>query len=1516
MIKVIVSGSRFSREREIIINLLQTKMQASVDCYDCEAVPTSIIEGGKQAEIDQRVRECDWFILVANTVTCGKYTAQEWDAALNAIRGNRANKVVTVFRCVNPDASAAAQNIPEDGIFKFEDLFLKAEETGLGVQFLVDYTYRRDGLFESLKYVVSRQIELVMNSDLLMRTISSPITQITARDVYTNSYRVEAEYGFDENVYLIRQSVDGELAIKSRSHKFIIITGSPASGKTRALYEYLKLLRSNPANRYVVVNEFNLEEIAQTLKSFDKWVRATPGARSAHLEEYYFIIDQIGDILYKKENLEYFSDLYNVVVQYNGHIFATSLVEPYENLKRDQILPDEAARIHIKKLDETTDSEFNEELKKRYGNDEDWGKGTNQVIGDYIKGLRSYKDSISDSVRKSGQEKNIVAFIKAFNIINLFRKGNVWPLGLVLTVAEKIIDNEADREKLPDVLNFFKTNHILHPYSSIKFLNSWKIERGKKFAYDGEMLSMLVNPCILIKIDNDYIWQYLRTEKYALDCSDEEKMKQYMEWYCDAFFNDVPLPTLRRIITRSPALIYALKYNAGTNFVRDFVIGRIYELYTGGSEYSHEEMGEMVAYVLHRSSSLDELKQNYDYFVQVMGVDFALNEKTVAELMGFAQHKTSGIKKQLKEFLTAKGWDFSQQRISYYYHRRMIQYLDTFSEVESYMNDNVLLDPVLNQTEPDPELMMANKKHFICTVVSKCRSVYNLKKVFEWALRIGVQLDKFFLKTLVDTAKSSYLLNGRENLAMMECVCDNMTLQMTSLPTLIICFYTLKMSATFMNSLAIYRRFEQELQADPAMHTRCMSLMMESVNNYEFSYVYRFLFKDGKLQYPLHLISRNLLLERLDFNSAMVLYDLLYDSSDENSTPDIYTLCSLLKVNIDNLKSASYKRITDERFNDNKTGISIIESLIYQNLLQILHHPYTKKVTELDWALPQILICCLSASQEEYVVKNYIKPAYREYDMMKTSGKLSQTQYDERVDAWWEDKLTTAEVAVSRIKRRLWTDMDQVHTYLTSIVDKMLGTSKPVPPDVLNCYMNKLFSFNQVEHPEYNVSKETLNALRARLDSYLNERFRLPGSDTSVSKFDRIIKDEYFYPAYYRVFPEKIVVKDQDKYVIDKETLNAIPKDFIDKKLYSHILEGVAYFMGEEVLNDILPWLFSTAPNFSVYAPSKEFITKAFPGYNISAARSGSEKKKKDEGARENDLSWRFLNQFVSKYMKNPEDAKEAVKEFWSLLDLVEDKKNREPDSVPGYATLHKLLKLKEKKDSRNHKVRWTLINTTQVLDFLQIVFLDEDLPLTPTLWKSALECIVHNAKHSYDKNQKGKVAEWIEYLYSGNPNLIIDDQTTLAYRLNVSSKDKKKEILEKILSTDKFMTILDLSLIIQHHYLFDSEKRMADYMSLMKRYHELYLSMVGEIEYGETYGHFLTGCAYNWEFLSCNEQKEFIYQMSKYNRYSKSFSGKLCRMEEKYDRMVEDLKETLGVDVSHLRALKGGLPAEPNSGV
>ena len=1493
-------------------------MQASVDCYDCEAVPTSIIEGGKQEEIDQRVRECDWFILVANTVTCGKYTAQEWDAALNSIRGNRANKVVTVFRCVNPDASSSVQKIPEDGLFKFNDLFLKAEETGLGVQFLVDYTYRRDGLFESLKYVVSRQIELVMNSDLLMKTISSPISQITARDIYANSYRVDPEYGFDEDVYLKRQTVDGELAIKSKSHKFIIITGSPASGKTRAIYEYLKLLRSNPANRYVVVNEFNLEEIAETLKSFDKWARSTPGARSAHLDQYYFIIDQIGDVLYREENQKWFSDMYNVVVQYNGHIFATSLIEPYENLKKDQILPEETIKIQIKKLDETTDSEFNEELQQRYGDDENWGAGTHQVIGDYIRGLRRYKDSISDLVKKSGQRKDIEAFIKAFNIINLFRKGNVWPLGLVLSVAEKIADKQYSQAELRKLLDFFQDNNILHEYPS-RPPRTWAIKRDEKYDYDGEKLSMLIPPRILIKIDNDYIWQYLRTEMYPLDCSDQDEMESCMNWYCEAFFHDVPIPTLKRIITRSPAQVYALKYNAGANFVRDFVIDRIYQMYEDGTEYSKEEMGEMIAYVLHRSSSIDELKQDYDAFVNEMGGDFALNEKIVAELMGFALHKTHAMKKLLKEFLNKKGWDFSRKRISFYYHRRMIQYLDKFKEVEEYMNDNVLLDTVLTgQVERSDEMIESNKRLLICAAVKKCKHVSNVKKVFEWAKQLKFQPDKLFLLSLSDAVRKSKFLHGKENLAMLECVCDNM-IPTEQLPCELICYHVLKMSSSFANALPIYKRYEENLAKLPAMQDRCMSAMMESVKRYEFSVVYRFLFNGGKLQYPLHNISRNLLLERLDFNSAMVLYERLFDSSDENSTPDIFTLCSLLKVNIDNLKTAGYKRINKDKHIKDRKHLSPNECFVYQNLLQILHHPYTKKINELELVLPQILLCCLTQKQEDSVVKNYIKPAYLKLNRAKTSGLLTEVQQAQRADAFWENKLLTAEVAVPRIKRRMWVDMNEVYSYLVSVVDGMFAASKPVPSDVLNCYMNKIFSFNQVEHPEYEKSQEDLIEYRSRLNSYLEQTFRLPQTGVSVSKLDRMIKDEYFYPAYYRIFPEKIVVKEQDKFVIKKEVLYTIPRDFLNNKLYSHILEGVAYFMGEEALSDIIDWICNGAENVSVYRPTVDFLAKAYPEKNFSGLRKISEheneRKIEEVLENENDRSWKFLNDFNLKYEQKPKSVVDSVIDFHELLPKIRSMKEKYPDSVPNYITLHSILKPKGQK--KGDDTKWTLINSAQAIDLLKIVFLEHNLPVTPTFWKSVLECISHNVKHSFDRGDKEWFANKIDELYREYPHLIIDDQTTLAYRLNVTIRFKKFFILKSILDAQKFMTVLDLSLIIQHNDLFDKRHRMYDYISLMKRYHSLQQSLVDEkVEHGNTYGHFLTGCANNYHLMEHRNQKEFLYQMSKFVKIDNDFRDILSRIEEKYDSMVDDLEETLGVDVSHLRALKGGLPAEPNSGV
>jgi len=1506
MIKVIVSGSRFSKERNIIIDMLNDLLQATVFCYDCEKDHTAITDGGKQSEIDERVKECDWFILVANTVTCGKYTAQEWDAILSTIKDNRADKVVTVFRCTNPEESSKAQGIKEDGAFKFEEMLKKPEAKGLGEQFYVDYAYD-DEQFAKLKNEVRGQIDSVAKSNLLMKTVSRPMSEISAIDVYTNSYRVDPEYGFDENFYLKRQSVDGELAIKCRSHKLIIITGSPASGKTRALYEYLKTLRSNPASRYIVVTESNLEDIAATLKSFHEWIRKTPSARSMDLSDYYFIIDQIGDILYNERNLEHFEDFHNIVLRYDGHIFATSLIEPFENLRRDHILPDETERIQIKKLDETTDSEFNEELKQHYGNDEDWGNGTKQVIGDYIKGLRKYKDSISGLVKKSGQKKDIVGFIKAFNIINLFRKGNVWPLGLVVSVAEKICGKTYTQEELEALLGFFRDNNILHEYSVHRRRSTWQINRDEKYDYDGESLSMLIPPYILIKIDNDYIWQYLRTERYPLDYSHEGEMTGYMNRYCDAFFNDVPLPTLRRIITRSPALVFALKYNAGTNFVREFVIDRIYQLYDSRTEYSKEEMGEMIAYILHRSSNLEELKEDYDCFVEDMGEVFVLNEKIVAELMGFAQYKTSEMKMQLKAFLTEKGWDFSRKCISFYYHKRMVQYLDSFPEVETYIKDNVLLDSVLNgQDDSQPELLEVNKQSFICALVSKCRCVNDLRMVFEWNTRINARFDKFFFKALADAVKEadSIPLRYSENLAMMECVCDNLTPQNAMMPEELICYHTLRMSSSFMNSLSIYHRYENTcLKENPAVNARCMSVMMESVNKNEFAYVYRFLFKDGRLQYPLHQISRNLLLENLDFNSAMVLYDLLFDSSDENSTPDIYTLCSLLKVNIQNIKVASYKRINDPKFNESTEGISKIESLIYQNLLQILQHPYTKNINELEMVLPQIVLCCLTKSQEDYVVRHYIKPSFRRLDRMRTSGQLSEAQYTEREEAFWENKLKTDEIAMARIQRRVWTNMDEVHAYVISILDDMFGAAKPVPSATLNCYMNKIFSFNHLEHPECKKSKEDLTAYREVLDKYLSQKFKLANSETYVTKLDRVIKDEYFYPPYYRLFPEKIVVKEGDRYVIDRDVFFSIPKDFINEKLYSHILEGVAYFMDREALDDVLSWLNSEVQDFSIYYASRRFIRKAYPEYELNTVRKdvSDENDIRNEADDKTEPLWKCLKDFLHIYSQETDDPSASVTEFANVLEKVKDIKKNHPDAIPNYALLHKLIK----PFKNNSAPKRTLMNSRQVLDLMETLFLEHGLPVTPTLWKSVLECILHNVKHLFDKGKRAAIEIQIDSLYQKYPHLIIDDQTTNAYKLTVYSKEGQKKILENILSSDRFLTSLDLSQLIIHNILFASKEKMTEYIRLMKMYHELHLSMIDEAKHSETYGHFLTGCAYNYKFVSDRGQKEFIYQMSTFIEHSRKLSQKLVRIEYVYDPMVNDLEKTLAKDVTHLKKLK-----------
>ena len=114
---IIISGSRFGKEREIIIQILRQYTQANV--YDCNDYATDIIRESKQAEINAFIRHCDWYILVASTNTYGQYTFEEWNTITSCIKQKSREQMVTIIRCDNVAQSTKEQQIQDNGKYPF-----------------------------------------------------------------------------------------------------------------------------------------------------------------------------------------------------------------------------------------------------------------------------------------------------------------------------------------------------------------------------------------------------------------------------------------------------------------------------------------------------------------------------------------------------------------------------------------------------------------------------------------------------------------------------------------------------------------------------------------------------------------------------------------------------------------------------------------------------------------------------------------------------------------------------------------------------------------------------------------------------------------------------------------------------------------------------------------------------------------------------------------------------------------------------------------------------------------------------------------------------------------------------------------------------------------------------------------------------------------------------------------------------------------------------------------------------
>lgn len=555
--KIVICGSRQSEEikilRESVLKVELERQPASLELVDeeeekknsqkkafvyfCEDEPTNqnADEESKQREIFKRIDEADWVIVVAPLNNIGKITYDEIRKAREAQKRHPGYPVLTVFKC--KDYYEYDENKTPNkgyGITDFgSNISIERLENELGT-YLAEYEHDQtlqltaesklgDAIYN--QFVLNLRWKKFKSQHLMFKSV--PGEKVIASDLYSDSRRA----GFIKNEYLTRGSVDWNLgnAILNEKQKYIVITGLPGSGKTRAVMEALKpcAVAGNEGyslgvlsqERVIVVNESNVNEIYHLLQREQELSKSTAIAdNTLDQKTVYLLIDQIRDVFGMLNNDE---DLYKFFDLLDGFpyikLIATSLRDAFDDLSDRwgirPIKPLSCAKLIDIPLISEEKAEEKERIRAHFS---DYPNA--ESIGECIPELAKYKEGIVQSVYDNKEYKNeITCLLKSLQTVETFRRGEM-ALFLPYIIACKLCRNyDEGRMKLAvqylikhglikSVIDV-KDNRVIKMFNDDCFITS--ISDNDEYDFDGEHYEA---PIISTKYRytlNEIAWKYL-----------------------------------------------------------------------------------------------------------------------------------------------------------------------------------------------------------------------------------------------------------------------------------------------------------------------------------------------------------------------------------------------------------------------------------------------------------------------------------------------------------------------------------------------------------------------------------------------------------------------------------------------------------------------------------------------------------------------------------------------------------------------------------------------------------------------------------------------------------------------------------------------------------------------------------------------------------------------------------------------------------------------------------------------
>ena len=1328
--RVFLSCSRHCEEKKILKEYISKKFDVFEDVYDCEDTPTLIDENPKQKIInDKEIAASNWFVLICPIGWVGLHTFEEFKAALCHQKCNGYPKI-TIFGCENPEDQRTKLNIeqfqPEktysvNYMLEYAKQFYKTDISN----YVVDYKFINEDNSEYLSFevVARKELEKLERSFEHIFLKTSIPEHFIASDFFYDSNRIIPKNGYYDDKYV--NIIDDKISFSFRSNTVVIIHGRPASGKSRAAFEYLRSLKMQRI--YSVRTDKEFTWIVRFVnENIDKL------SEIKNLQQIIVACDQLDTLLrYNESSHKAIRKFFMNLQKLEWKFLATCSELGYGTIK--EIL---SADISWSGIDIPPMSPAVLDMFYKLGivvngtvfND-------NMVLGEYINGFNGYQDSVIANLQHIQDDSKTLFndFFKSIQVLKVFRHIDHMPLCLVVMMMyENFKHTQLEFEKFCSSLKALLVSLTSTSIISIRKEHSYDDVEDDPFAeysnddtgiidivdlsivkdqvreYDKENMKTLVDTDIVIRVENDYIYEKIISgalnvfnEDLYLNINNVNERRMAMAWFYNTFSSEQMVSTLRRILVRNPVTNFKNKYDCNLQQNLDFVLVKLGEYFKHPTTKADDNLNDLVSLCIGRFNSYEEIYKKLTQFIAIgeKNGKFRPNYVTVGEILGAASRKSGQQRENLINLAHKLIKQYvDEEYLPMYILQRELYLKKSVDEAFEYIQRNIKsFDYIIsnyNNENTDQDSRKFIEYHFSKiknNLISKICSSSDLSKVVSYIESNGVDYSQII--QLIRQAEAFFNWSSRRLYLdkIWNYLSDNTTKANTILNErfIAILYHILDNTKQYIQAKDIYEKalvyaennglILKQLERLKLINTCC-----NQCRNFEYLILYNDFFKDGKLKEDfkdISLILRNTILKTAPtFTDSMTLLPMLFDGIVYK--PDVYTVTAVSSMISENNK----KRLNSTKYGNIDNCKSNKKNDSLENIIEIFH---TKLFDNVDFG--------------EYMLFGTFLENCKTFEQLQELKIMMDKRFKEdKSSIKWGDLMKKPEIVGTLINSNILS-LENAWEYIDGL---SLSAYNEIVPDPLSSFAKLLVS--RSEDKNFTLYKEKL---RAFIDD----------------NWSKILRDSFFYKSYFRLYPESLlIIDDNGEYEVSYK-LTSLDSILFDGGVVSKTLSGALHMPEpQKAFECVQQWWIDNYPE--IIANSyilNEVESKLGKDYCVKISHLNN-----NHGRKNNQFEGRQpINTFsLKKYFIDENTSFRSLEN--NVENILSDISKLENIPFPTISSIHELLKQPTKKEI---KVFYT---PSQLIKIMNAIFKDRKYEVMPSVISSFLQGIKNYVLYSEDTTE------------------------------------------------------------------------------------------------------------------------------------------------------------------------------------